>query len=102
MQKINSDWKSASEAYYLCYYHILTVKHRNYHHVIMKMTPDEVESINTLDADDYQYRLISAQLLHVQEKHLTEPIIQALVMDGESLLKRFKAQHKNISSIHAN
>lgn len=98
MPRTASNWKPKGEAYYLCYYHVLTVKDRNYHHVIMKLDPDEVEKINTLDRDDYQYRLISAQQIFLDEKLMQEQIIRGLVMDGESLLKRFKAQQKTISS----
>ena len=96
MQKTVSDRKSAKEVYYFCYYHVLTVKHRNYHHVVMKLRPDDLDQINTLDCDEYQYRLISA--VPISDEEVAGQIIRGLVMDGESLLKRFKAQQKTISS----
>lgn len=94
MPKVNSDWKSKTESFYYCFYHVYTVKHVNYHHVILKLKPDEVELVNTLDCDTYQYRLISIQQLFLDEKALAGEIIRGLVMDGESLLKRIKAQQK--------
>jgi hypothetical protein len=85
---------SSNSVYYYCFYHIFSVKHTNYHHVIMRLTEEELEQVKTLDADSYQYCLISAQPVFLDEEDAAELINRGLIMDGESLLKRFKAQHK--------
>lgn len=85
------------EHYFYCLYNIYTLKHTNYHHVLMKV--DNIDSIKTLDADQYQYCLISAQPVFLDEEARQGLIIRGLIMDGESLFKRFKAQQ---SKIHSN
>jgi hypothetical protein len=62
--------------------------------VILKISEKEIELVRSLDADSYQYCLISAQPVFLDEQDQAELIIRGLIMDGESLLKRFKAQHK--------
>jgi hypothetical protein len=78
------------EHFFYCFYHVLSLKHTNYHHVLIKT--DDVELIKVLDTDHYQYRLISAQSVFLDEEDRGKLIIRGLIMDGESLLKRFKAQ----------
>jgi hypothetical protein len=58
----------------------------------MSLTEDELEMVKSLDANNYQYKLISAQPIFLDEEDLAQLIIKGLAMDGESLLKRFKAQ----------
>lgn len=99
MQQSHSDAVGDEAEYHFCFYHVLTVKHANYHHVIMKLTEEELEMIKSLNADTYSYCLISAQPVRLSDSAVAaDLIIRGLIMDGESLLKRFKAQHKKIHS----
>lgn len=95
--QISKKVKQSEEVFHYCFYHIYTLKHTNYHHVIMKYDPDDkeiAEVIKSLDAEQYQYKLISAQPIFLDEEKQAELIIRGLIMDGESLLKRLKAQVK--------
>ena len=77
--------------WYFCFYHVYTIKHTNYHHVII--STDDLDVIKSMDSDTYQYCLISALPVNLDQRDLeSNPIIRGLVMDGESLFKRFKAQ----------
>lgn len=86
--------KLLPEIFYYCFYNIFSTKHTNYHHVILKLTEDDLEIIKSLDAETYQYCLISANPIYLDEVDQAKLIIRGLIMDGESLLKRFKAQQK--------
>lgn len=91
------------EIYHYCFYRIFTVKHTNNHHVIIKIRSSELDMIKQLEGDSYTYCLISAQPVFLDEQDLQDVIIRGLAMDGESLLKRFKAQQrKNHSSLTKN
>jgi|SRR5690606_8911073 len=91
------------EVYYYCFYRIFTVKHTNNHHVIIKIRESELDMIKSLEGDSYQYCLISALPVFLDEEDLQNVIIRGLAMDGESLLKRFKAQQrKNHSPLTKN
>jgi len=81
---------STEGVYQYCQYHIYSVKHTNHHHVLIQT--DDLDLIKTLDADVYQYCLISSQQVFLDPQELGGVIIRGLVMDGESLLRRFKAQ----------
>jgi hypothetical protein len=90
---MEQDSKLPNEYFLYCFYHVYSLRHTNYHHVLMKIKNDDL--IKVLDTDHYQYRLISATPVYLDEEEQAKLIIRGLIMDGESLLKRFKAQEKN-------
>lgn len=77
------------EEYYYCLYHIYCEKHTNYHHVILKAR--DITEFRYLDCNHYQYYLTSSHLIPLTDKDKEVLIIKGLLMDGESLAKRFKA-----------
>lgn len=94
-----SSKQDKQEVYHWCFYHVYSGKHVNYHHVIMKFALDELNMVKSLEGENYQYCLISAQPYFIDEMNQEELIIRGLIMDGESLLKRFKsATKKSIST----
>lgn len=82
--------------YYYCFYRIFTKKHVNHHHVLIRCEEEFLGHINVLDTDEYQYRLISMSPKFLSEEDQADSIHRGLIMDGESLLSRFKAQQKTI------
>lgn len=85
------------ELFYYCYYHIYNLKGVHYHHVIIKIKTEDLSLINTYDEHEYQYKLISAQAVYLDEQQQAEVINRGLIMDGESLLSKIKnAQRKLI------
>lgn len=91
------------EIFYYCFYNVFTsIGHTNKHHVIISIAPSMIDVLNTIDESIYQYRLISAQPVHLDEKEAGSLIIRGLIMDGESLLKRLKRNFKNHSTIKMN
>ncbi len=82
--------------YYFCFYRqYFRNGHVNHHHVIIQT--EDSDLLTVLDESDYQYRLISLHPVVLTTEDLDGLIIRGLVMDGESLLKRFKAQQNKKS-----
>ncbi len=72
--------------YWFCYYHIIG-RHVNYHHVIIKA---ELEDIIDVIYDEYTYYIREITEMELTEKDTELKYIQALIRDGESLLKKIK------------
>lgn len=81
--------------YYFCFFHIHSLKHVNYHHVIIKADSDK--EITGICSDTYQYELISTKEIGpFSEDDLKNEVYRRLIMDGESLLKRIKKNRKKL------
>lgn len=81
------DLNEKNEQYYFCLFHIFCGKHINFHHVVLKT--HDLEKFRYLDAGPYQYFLISSHLIPLTDKDKEVLILKGLLMDGESLEKRF-------------
>lgn len=78
-------------SYYYCFYHVYAhSKHVNFHHVLMKVFSDE--NIKELRGPDYSYFLFSATPVWLSEDDRRSVINKGLIQDGETLLRRFRAQ----------
>lgn len=81
------DDKNKIEQYYYCLYHIYIGKHVMYHHVILRS--HDINEFKYMDAGQYQYYQISSMIIPLTDKDKDVLIIKGLLMDGESLAKRF-------------
>lgn len=84
--------------YLFCFYHIRQGKHLNYHHVlILSEMVHEEDALKRLDGDGYVYYLMSCVPVLLTASDIKNEILRPLIMDGESLWKRMKKNHKTVN-----
>lgn len=79
------------EQYYFVFFTVISQKHSNYHHAIIKT--DDPRKIKDINTDHYQYYMRSYLPLDndtVESRRLKDPVYEGLIRDGESLWKRMQ------------
>lgn len=80
--------------HYFCFFQVYVGNHVHYHHVIMECLPTDLVN---LEENSYMYLLRTSKAVYLSPEDLTNEYVRALVMDGESLLKRIRKQINNNS-----